>query len=142
VANFDTIKSITDNLITVLDAKGIKFIVGTNEDKEVTASNYPSGKVFYQGAEFEENFGEQAKYIEGKFLVRIYLKDPHEKVLNRECQRWVHNIREAVTIGALNIGDLSATKYVSRITTIDITKTIDDDLGVLDYELQVRYREI
>jgi hypothetical protein len=142
VSNFDTIKSITDNLVRVLDAKGIKFIVGTNEEKEVTASNYPSGKVFYQGDEFEENFGEQMKYIEGEFLIRVFLKDTNEKTLNRDCQRWVHNIRKAVTISALNVGDLASTKYVARITTINTNKTIEDDIGVLDYGLQVRYREI
>jgi hypothetical protein len=126
----------------VLKAKGIDFEIGVDPEKEVIGSKYPFGRVFHTGTEFEENHGEQPKYVTDVFLVRVYLKDTSERFSDLELKKWSHNIREAVTIGALNVGGLAVTKYVSRIQTNDITIEVSEGVGVLDYELQVRYREI
>lgn len=142
MGNFDTINSISDNIITVLKAKKIDIEVGIDPDKEVAGSKYPFGRVFNPDEDFQENHGEQSKYVNGVFLIRIYLRNTNEKELDREFKRWVHNIREAITINALNIGDLASTKYVSGVEKLEINKTVVESIGTLDYELQVRYREI
>ena len=65
MANIDTVKSITDNLQTVLEGQGVRFSRKTFEDeKNIPASLIPFGEIFYQGENFEYTHGQKPEYAE------------------------------------------------------------------------------
>ena len=142
MANIDTVKSVTDNLQTVLDGLGIKFSRETyNDTSKIPASLIPFGQIFYAGESFEYTHGQKAEYAEIEFLIKVRLKsrDPVDRI--REQQIWVHKIRDGLTVNALNIADLVTSKLISRVTTESVTINNISDLSTLDISIRVRYRE-
>lgn len=143
MANVDTVKSITDNLQTVLQAQGIKFARKAYDDiKAVPASLLPLGDIFYEGEDFEYTHGQRQGYAELRFVLRVVLRERDHQSLMREKQEWVHRIRGALTVDALNIGDLLSTKSVSRVTASGVEISDSQNTSSLDYTISVRYREV
>lgn len=143
MSNFDTISAITDNIETVLKNLGINFTreVYDNVDS-VPASILPHGRIFYVSESFEYPYGQKPAYADAVFRATIILMNRDALGMIRDQQKWAHNIREAITVNALNVGSLSTTKYVSlaSITSIDIDNTADK--SALDITIQIRYREV
>ncbi len=141
--SFDTIIAITENIRDLLQAKGIKFSHKAYDDvKSVPASLLPLGQIFYAGEAFESPHGERPSYSEAEFAVKVLIleKDPERAV--GEQQRWAHNIREALTVNALNTGALAATKRVSRVNVARAdAENHKDNLTSLTCKVFVRYRE-
>ena len=145
MANIDTIKSLTDNVQTVLqNALGFKFERKNLEDvKDMPASKYPLGVFFDSGIEFEYTHGQKAGYGVQSYLVWIIFKERNDKVRMRKNQERLQQSRTALTVNALNVGDLSASKLVSWVEVTDIdTEHQNDGLSVLNYTVAVRYREL
>lgn len=142
MSNFDTIKSITDNLQTVLRAKGIKFERKIDEEN-IKASQLPAGQIFYRAEVFEYVHQMKPKYIEATFSIKTIIKERDAQNLIESTQKWVHNIREAINVDALNIGDLSASKLVSRADTetADVEYP-DKDTAMINSTAVIRYREL
>jgi hypothetical protein len=144
MTNFSTIKSITDNLQTVLKGLGINFTCEMLKDgQSVSVSLLPLGQIFYDSETFEYTHGEKPEYIEVAYNIRILLQERNATDTIREQQRWVHTIRDALTVSALNIGDLASSKLVSKVTTEDVS--IDntlDSITAVDYTVLIRYREL
>lgn len=144
MSNFATLDAITDNLESVLKTLGIKFTAETFDDvAAVPASLIPLGQVFFNRIDFEYTFGQKPEYAEAGFNLRVILQDRDPRMLARVEQKWAHGIRDALTINALNIGALAASKLVSRVTSYSIN--IDHSkpqYGVLNYGVKIRYREV
>ncbi|VAV82536.1 hypothetical protein MNBD_DELTA01-1632 [hydrothermal vent metagenome] len=145
MSNFDTIKAITENIQGVLEGLGIKFSQKAFEDsKDVPASLLPYGEVFYTGESFEETSGERPSYVEADFTLVVILRERFARDLVRAEQDWVHRIRGALGVDALNIGGLAVSKLVSRVTSgsVGMDKgSGKSGLGILSYQAKVRYRE-
>jgi len=145
MSNADTIKSLTDNVQTVLqDSLGIKFERQNLEDiKDIAASKFPFGGFFDVGTEFDETHGERASYGVQSYLIWVVFKERDNAGRMRKSQEWRQLIRSGLTTNALNIGDLSASKLVSWVDTTetDIDQR-DDGLSVLNYTVGIRYREL
>jgi len=145
MSNFDTVAAITDNIQGVLEALGIKFSQKAIEDtKDVPASLLPYGEIFYTGESFEETSGERAGYVEAAFTLVVILRERFARDLIRAEQDWVHRIRGALGVDALNIGDLASSKLVSRVRSgsVGMDKgSGKSGLGILSYQVKVRYRE-
>ena len=145
MANIDTIKSLTDNMQTVLQSNiKIKVERKNLEDvKDTPASKYPFGGLFDGGIEFEYTHGQKAGYAIQSYLIWIIFKERDDNARMRKVQEWLQLSRTALTVNALNIGDLSASKLVSWVETTDIdTEHLEDGLSVLNYTVAVRYREL
>lgn len=143
MSNFDTITAITDNIETVLTGLGINFSSATYEnDIDIPASLTPFGQIFYEGEEFEYVHGQKPKYAHSNFLLRVHLEDRSDRELTRSEQKWAHNIRDGLTVNALNVGDLVTTKYVNLVETIEVQAIHNQPRrGVLEYRVRVSYRE-
>lgn len=144
MSNFDTLDAITNNLESVLKALGIQFASETFEDvAAISASLIPLGQVFFDDLDFEYTFGQKPEYVEAGFTLRVVLQDRNPRMLTRAEQNWAHQIRSALTINALNIGALAASKLVSKVNhdsvSVDHGKP---QYGVLNYKVKVRYREV
>ncbi len=142
MSNIDTIRAVTDNLQSGLQNEGIRFSRKTYDDeKNVPASLIPFGEVIYQGEAFEYTHGQRPGYIEARFTLKVILKERDPVDMLREEQRWVHKIREALTVDVLNTGALSSSKPVSRVTTTGVDVINREHISVLAYRVSVRYRE-
>ena len=143
MGNFDTVTAITDNIQRALEAEGINFSRAVYEDERtVPASLIPLGRIFYAGETFEYSHGQRPKYAEAEFAVRVILneRDPVDRV--RSQQKWAHGIREALTVAALNTGDLSSTRLVSRVTTARVDAQTRGSTSAVVCRTLVRYREV
>ena len=146
MANIDTVKSITANLKTVLQSQGIKFDTKIYDDYEsIPSGKLPLGGIIYEGENFEYNHGQRAGYAEIQFLINVIVSETNNEIMTRKMQEWVHKIRSALTVIALNIGDLASSKLVSRVVTIDEGVDVEaktTTISLLSYPIDVRYREV
>lgn len=144
MSNVDTAFSVTDNLEAIL--KGFKINVErvyTEELRDVPASTLPLLQMFYMADDFEYTHGQKPEYAEMEFLIRgLFSRDKGSKANMRNNQKKVHEVRDGVTINALNIGDLASSKLVSRVTSDSIRNRREDDMDIMDYTLKIRYREL
>ena len=143
MSNFDTVKSITTNIETVLKGQGAEFLPAVIEDLElIPLSTIPCGQIFYRGEQFEYGHNEKPEFAEIRFLLRIILRDRDPRNLTRDAQDWTHRVRDGLTLPALNVGDLAASKLVSRVTTESVEVEYNGDRAVLGCATLVRYREV
>lgn len=140
--NKNTVNSIMDNVQTVADGQGIKFSKQAYEEEAIPASLIPFGKVFYLGIEFEYVHGQRAGYAEQRVLLSVILKERDAVKMMRDLLDWTHDLRDALTINALNIGDLVSSKLVSRVTVEEVTVDNKVDLSIMNMTILVRYREL
>ncbi|GMR05163.1 MAG: hypothetical protein BMS9Abin23_1106 [Thermodesulfobacteriota bacterium] len=142
MGNSDTVRAITDNIKAVLKSLGIHLSPDIyRDDKNVPASLMPYGHIFYEGEDFEYTNGQRPGYAECSFTIKVLLKERDPSAMVREQQRWVHDIRGALTVNALNAGTLAVTGYVTRVTTRGVDVENSMYLSRLVYSLSVRYRE-
>lgn len=143
MSDFDTVMAITDNLQAVLQKQGIQFLRKEyDEVKNIPASLLPLGQILYTGEAFENTFNEKPSYIEAQFRIKIVIagRDPFD--LMRDEQRWVHLIRGALTVNALNINALAATKYISRVNLPRFETANQKGRSSIVCSPSIRYREI
>lgn len=138
MANSDTVKAITTNLTAILTALGFKI-----EDLSVDPSmaSTPVCIILYEGEDFEYGHAQKPLYSEIRYLLKVMLNDPRPVTSRDKYAQYVHAIREAVTVNALNTGDLAASKLVSLVNTTEVTVAYEPPASTIDYRLNVRYRE-
>ena len=143
MTNFDTVRAITANIHKALAGQGAKFPGRAYEDvKSIPASLMPCAEIQYAGEAFENTYGQRPLYAQAQFEIKIVLNERDTNDLAAAQQKWVHRIREALTVNALNANELSADKYVSSVTTKGVDVQNHDSLSVLVYRVAVRYREV
>jgi len=143
MANKDTVWAITTNLQTVLQGLGIKFSKNTYEDMgSIPAGLIPHGDIQYITEVFEYGHGQKPLYSDMEFSIQVVLSDRSSEGLMRTVQDWVHRVRDGVTVDALNIGDLASSKLVSRASTGEIRTIKNGAFSVIEYTMQIRYREL
>lgn len=145
MTDFSTITAITDNLESVLKGLGIHFDRATYEtDSDIPASVLPYGRIFYLGEAFEELSGERPAYIESEFNLRVTIGERDPRKMMMEQQRWIHSVRDGLTVGALNIGALASSKLVSRVITDEarIEQNRIDSISSAVCRVKIRYREL
>ena len=140
--NFATIKSIMDNVQSVLQAQGIKFSRSTFEDeKNIPAPLLPFGGIYYRGEDFQYTHGQRPGYAEADFFVKVVLRDRDSAELIRSAQKWMHLLRDALTVNAINIEDLAVSKPASLVTVERGDVENKGDMAVLGFKVKIRYRE-
>ncbi|MEE8575510.1 MAG: hypothetical protein V3T30_08870 [Thermodesulfobacteriota bacterium] len=143
MANFDTIKSITDNLETISKGLGIKFSRAAFADAaSIPASLIPHGRIIYSGERFENTHGERPGYVEASFDLLVVVKGRRGADVMRTEQDWVHRLRGAFSVAGLNTGELASSKLVSRVDTTSFDMDNGAEFSVLTYKITVRYREL
>jgi hypothetical protein len=143
MANIDTVKSISDNLQTVLEAQGIKFSRKSFEDDDqIPASLLPYGEIYYTGEEFEITHSQRPGYADIIYNLRVVLGERNPIDVMRHQQEWVHKLRDALTVNALNVGDLASSKLVALVDTATVSVENEAVRSALNYQVRVRYREL
>jgi len=141
VNNLDTIRSITENLNSVLSAEGLHLVEENLDEKSNVASSlFPYGVVFYEGETFEFTHGQRPGYSDADFTVRVVLKNRDLKGITDDEQSWAHKIRGALTVKAMNSGRLTGPSPVSRVSTRSVTVEKKGYVSRVSYSLTIRYR--
>lgn len=142
MSNFETVSAITDNIQSVLKSQGINFTRNAFDDrKAVPASVLPLGRIFYAGESFEHSHGQKPLYAEVEYSIRVLLAEKDPEAMVREQQRWAHRVRGALTVDALNTGELAASRYVSRVAVAGVEADNSRSTSSLVLRAVVRYRE-
>lgn len=142
MSNFETVKAVTENIRTTLKSEGINFLKKTFDDgKSIPASLMPFGEIIYTGEAFEGTLGGRPPYAEAGFNVKVRLSERDPEDMIREEQRWLHKVRSVLTAGALNAGELSGTKYVSKVSVLNVGAENLKNISTLSFDIKVRYRE-
>lgn len=145
MSNFDTIVAITDNLEAVLRGMGINFTRKTYEDMaSIPTSLFPVGEITYNGESFEHPSGQRSGYAEADYRLRVILREAEAKDMQRVQMKWIHLIRDGLTVNALNIGSLVSSKLISNAITEAArpNNTQTDGIGAVEYDIKIRYREV
>lgn len=143
MTNFDTVVEMTDNIHEVLRKAGIHFSKKAYDDeKNLPASFFPVGRIFYTGEAFENAHNQKPFYADAEFTITVQLLEADPADMIREQQRWVHLIREALTVEALNINGLANTRYITRVNISRIDVENQRNRSGLICKASVRYREI
>ncbi len=139
--NTDTLKAITDNLYSVLAKEHLNLPAENYEDeKNVPSSLFPYGVIIYEGESFEYTHGQRPGYSDVDFTVKVVLRGRDHRAMTDDEQRWVHRIREVLTVNAVNSGVLAGTSPVSRVTTRGVKVEKSGYVSRLIYTLSIRYR--
>ena len=143
MSNFDTITAVTDNLESVLRGLGLKFTQEIYDDvSAIPASLLPHGQIFYDKEVFEYTHGQKPEYATVSFRIRVALTGRDARKFIRDQQNWVHKIREALTVNALNIGGLAASKLINVVSLDEVDVENTADRASLMCRVGVRYREV
>ncbi len=142
MGNFNTVKAITENILAVLKGEGINFSCKTyGSDEHIPASILPFGELYYEGEDFENQHAGCPGFVDARFKVRLVLgaRDAADTIMNE--QKWVHALRSALTVSALNSAKLASSMLVSRVTTVGMDIENKERFSVLFSRVSVRYRE-
>lgn len=144
MANSDTILAIVDNIQIVTQAAlGIKFRKESYEDDaKIPASFLPLGQITFEGLIPEYDNGQKPGYSEANILLRVVLTERASQDVQRQQIKWVSDLRDALTVNALNIGALATSKLVSWVVVEDIDPDNSAKRAVFNFEIFIRYREV
>lgn len=143
MSNLETLTAITDNLRKALEGLGICFSEKSYEDaKNIPASLFPLGEIFYTGESFEYTHGERPGYAEAEFTLKVIVSGHSQTGALRSAQSWIHGIRDALTVNTLNTGAIAFDRSVSRVEIKGVDVKGAESLTSIDYQIAVRYREM
>ena len=139
--NTTNVQAIITNLETIVGTTlGFKLEYNCKDDPDVDTT--PGAVILYLGETFVENFGEKPLYNEISFLILIKFTEENPGSIRDKAITHVHKLREGITIDALNVGDLSASKIVSWVDHEGAEVDNEQPVNQIDYHLSVRYREL
>lgn len=139
MANEDTVKAITANLTAILTAQGFKVEdLSVDPDADVT----PLVTILGPNEDFEYNHGEKPKYSDLAYTLAVRFSDKHLSTARDRAADYSHKLRDNITVPALNVGSLAASKLVSRTDHTMEDADYNTPIMRFDYSLSIRYREL
>jgi len=142
MSNTTTIKAIIKNIEAILSVslKKLDLFGGAPE----TLPDYTSAPVYYilyDGETPEYNHSQKPGYVEADLKIVLKWQSMGISAARDKTIEWFHTIRDALTVNALNVGDLAASKLVSKITVSKPDLDVQPAELLLTYTTTVRYRE-
>ena len=139
MSNLDTIKAITTNLKAIISTT----LAWSREDLSADphAEETLQAKLIYREERPKHNFGEAPGYIEAFFVVEILTNKTTPDDIRDSLQAGVHGLIDAVTINALNVGDLAASKLVSWVEHAGSDAEQEVPLSTIRHPITIRYRK-
>lgn len=138
--NAATVKYITSNLIFILSGlKGFIYEDGSCD----TADKLTWVQLAIMDDLEEENHGEGSMYIEQSYEIRAEreIKDKSDHRAKSSEIKW--EIKEAITVAALNIRDLAASKLVTKVESESDVNQYSSAKGLMvTVNITVRFRDL
>ena len=145
MANADTVKAIITNIEGILSSSPhlllkINIPGGVTETLPSFTAN-PVYYVMYDGETPEYEHGQKPGYMESSFIIVLVWLSGSISAARDKSIEWFHALRTALTVNALNVGDLAATKLVSRVTVEKPDVDMQPAETKILFRAMVRYRE-
>ena len=143
MANTDTSLAILDNVKKVLNQTDLSWdYISFENEENVASSQYPRGTINFTDTDFEQTFGERPSYAEDVYEFKGWFRVKNQEDITRKKVTFVHTVRDALTVNALNIGALATSKLVSQVGIDDVsTESISNDVITITVTERIRYRE-
>ncbi len=141
MGNIVTEKAITTNIESILTSSPLDLVLHdlSADPKGIVK---PAAMLLYEGGEAADNFGEAPTYIESAYTVKIGVNNSDPADRRALEQEIVHKLRAAFAdASTLNIGDLSSSKLVTRITHGEWEVDREPPVSFVTYPLTIRWRE-
>lgn len=139
---YETVSAITDNIEATLTSEGLNVTRKALEiGGSVPAGLLPMAQVWHKGEVFEDTYGERPAYAEARFAVKVILSAKDGLIAAAEEQQLAHQVRSALTVSALNTGELAAARPVSVVRTHGYEIERSGNLATMSMDMNVRYRE-
>ena len=141
MSNKDTLQSINTNIETILTST-IGWKLEDLSDKVSTIKDTPLTTLRFIDLNFEDIYGQKPKYLIAAYEIYVFgIKFTPAEIRDKQAE-FAFEIRDNITVDALNVGALATTKYVSRITHRQAENEYSPPQTRLVYPLAVRFREI
>ena len=143
MANADTIKAIITNMETILTAIPLRKLdmFGGPSESLPDYTSAPVYYILYDGETPEYNHGQKPGYIEPDLKIILKWQSMSISEARNKTIEWFHTLRNALTINALNVTDLAASKLISRVTVGRPELDVQPAELLLTYTTTIRYRE-
>ncbi len=142
MSNTATIKAIITNMETILSASLRKLdMFGGASESLPDYTQAPVYYVLYDGETPEYNHGQKPGYIESDLKIVLKWQSMSISAARDKTIEWFHTLRDALTINALNVGDLAISKLISKITVGKPELDMQPAELLLTFNITVRYRE-
>ena len=141
MTNFEIISAITSNLKSILETLGTNFRLGKAGEKTIPASANPYAEITYAGESFENTLNRRPSYAEAAFGIKLVFSGRDGEELTREAARWVHLIRDALSVNAMNAGELTVEKPVSSVKALNADVESKEGRVAINYKIKIGYRE-
>lgn len=139
MADLDTIKAIEDNLTAIITAQGFNFEDSSTDPKVETT---PVATLLFRGETFEYAHGQKPIYNELEYEVVVNFNTSATATARDKAAEHGHKLRENITVNALNVGSLAASKLVSRVDHQGYDAEYNRPVLRVSYRLKIRYREL
>lgn len=137
--NAATVNSITDNLVAIIMALPKYLFESDAIDPKINAWV----QLNIGGDTEDENHGEGPMYIEQRYqlLAQREITDKNDHRTKSAQIKW--DLKEAITVAALNVGDLETSRLVSLIELGSSVNDYNSSEGlIVDIDLMVRFRDL
>ena len=131
-----TVTAITNNIEAILSAMALSLEDQSGE----LISTKPLGGLEYLGDEYDDNYQERPFYNTAGFRITITAQGGEPSVERATSVMWVHDLKNTLTVESLNVGDLSVSKLVARVSHNENTVEKVGVLLKIEYEIGVKYR--
>lgn len=139
MANVDTDKAIATNLKAIITT-GLSWSL-EDHSADPHAETTLQAKLIYRGVRPEHGLGQKPGYIESHYVVEILTNKTTPDAIRDSLQEGVHAFMDAVTVNALNVVDLAATKLVSWVSHDGPDAEQEVPLATIRHAITVRYRK-
>ena len=137
--NAATVNSITDNIVAIIEALPKYLFESDSIDQKINTWV----KLNIGGDTEDENHGEGPLYIEQRYQLLAQRQIENKNDFRTKSAQIKWDLKEAITVTALNIGDLEASKLISLVELSSSVNDYDSSEGlIVDIDLMVRFRDL
>jgi hypothetical protein len=145
MANADTIKAVITNIETILSAaphslRKIDIPDGQTESLP-SFEQTPVYYLLYDGEAPEYEHGQKPGYIEASVIIVLVWLSTSISDARGKAIDWYHALRGALTVNALNVGGLVASKLVSKVALDKPQLDVQPAETKIFFKTTMRYRE-
>ena len=136
--NEETVDAIIENIEQILTGLGFPI-------EDLSGDSYmssPWAQVHYNGEDFENEYSQRPEYNQVNLVLFMQFQS-NTPALSRGLQvKTLHDLRDAITVATVNVGDLRDSKLVTFVQHTGGTVDYNAPITAISYALAVQYREV
>lgn len=140
MSDLDTKNAIQTNLRSIITTTIGYNLENISSDPDVETT--PNVFIDIEGEDYGDNHEESKKSNELLIRLLTIYRGLSNVLINSKFFEITYNFRSSITVDNLNVGDLAVSKLVTWVTHLEARKSVDNLLMTVNYNLNIRYKEI